>query len=819
MKNIAKYGLLTSLLYFAATHLSAYELATHAKMINAAYGKSKLGATNSEIQKRLGIDVWTLAAASRDAPFGDYYFALSLGQVFTRNAKSYEFAVMIKIDQDKNALKIPGWLMRGIIREDDGGQVAGIKKGEPRDDPYGETNRFCHHFLDPILSRGSYGRGFSKFCLFESPVYDAAQWALGSLSPFDAQPAENTSRRNHFTVLDARDLMWRALTLKDKAGADVPKFGFTPEELRKIYWASTFRSLGDVTHTLQDQAQPQHTRNEGHASSNAGYEEYIDARAKGSDTFTIDEQKLTSLAGQLPDLNYDGYAIPRFSRYSDYWSTQVNSANKFGMSDYSNRGFFTFEENFGNTVYAEPSSNLGDYTTSAILQTPGGASFRYLVGKVEDKVTGANDSITMSTQSIFSEMGLAGPIPTIRKYTLSKKNFDDRAALLIPRAVAYSAGLIDYFFRGELEIGLPDEGVYAVVDYAKESTKNTGGFNKVKLKLTNKTPSISPSGGGAAVNQNLDPSGTVVAIAKFRRNKCYVENSLQGEMPVFKASGVSDQYLYDNCRDKVEEIVVSDPVAMPKVVALNENVPLTFNFKDRIPINAIDLYLQVAYRGKLGDEADAVAVGTKDISEPTFIKISDYRGISRNAPSCNITYAADAALYSSPINVSLTDDPQIPFLVKAEINSTQYSMLAVISDQGNVKFRTEATPNKLDPVTTFQFATGSPSQTVLGVELDGEAQPEFGSPININTVIFPAYRISQFDTSSSGSPTLDFGLNKTIEVTNVSGMFIDFGFLVESSRIFSGCSLATSTVNYMRLHSYYPPYAPLVPIALKEVNF
>jgi hypothetical protein len=259
MKNIAKYGLLTSLLYFAATHLSAYELATHAKMINAAYGKSKLGATNSEIQKRLGIDVWTLAAASRDAPFGEYYFDISLGQVFTRNAKSYEFAVMIKIDQDKNALKIPGWLMRGIIREDDGGQIAGIKKGEPRDDPYGETNRFCHHFLDPILSRGSYGRGFSKFCLFESPVYDAAQWALGSLSPFDAQPAENTSRRNHFTVLDARDLMWRALTLKDKAGGDVPKFGFTPEELRKIYWASTFRSLGDVTHTLQDQAQPQHT--------------------------------------------------------------------------------------------------------------------------------------------------------------------------------------------------------------------------------------------------------------------------------------------------------------------------------------------------------------------------------------------------------------------------------------------------------------------------------------------------------------------------------------------------------------------------------
>jgi hypothetical protein len=263
MTTNSKVKILFALFFTLSAQASAYELATHAKMINFEYGKSLLGAHDSAIQKRLGIDAWIFAATSSAAPFrtgsGDYYFDIAGGQVFTRNAKSYEFDVMFKIGQQDENLTVPGWLMRGIIREDDGGQIAGIKKGEPRDDPYGDTNRFCHHFLDPILSRGSYGRGFSKFCLFESPVYDAAQWALGSLSPFDAQPAENTSRRNHFTVLDARDLMWRALTLKDKAGADVPKFGFTPEELRKIYWASTFRSLGDVTHTLQDQAQPQHT--------------------------------------------------------------------------------------------------------------------------------------------------------------------------------------------------------------------------------------------------------------------------------------------------------------------------------------------------------------------------------------------------------------------------------------------------------------------------------------------------------------------------------------------------------------------------------
>ena len=38
-------------------------------------------------------------------------------------------------------------------------------------------------------------------------------------------------------------------------------------------------------------------------------------------------------------------------------------------------------------------------------------------------------------------------------------------------------------------------------------------------------------------------------------------------------------------------------------------------------MNATDLFLQVVYRGKLGEELDAVAIGTVDIAEPTFIAV------------------------------------------------------------------------------------------------------------------------------------------------------------------------------------------------------
>ena len=52
------------------------------------------------------------------------------------------------------------------------------------------------------------------------------------------------------------------------------------------------------------------------------------------------------------------------------------------------------------------------------------------------------------------------------RYTLHRVNYDAMANLLLPRAVAYSAGLINFFFRGQIDIALPDEGVDALTDHA-----------------------------------------------------------------------------------------------------------------------------------------------------------------------------------------------------------------------------------------------------------------------------------------------------------------------------------------------------------------
>jgi hypothetical protein len=189
--------------------------------------------------------------------------------------------------------------------------------------------------------------------------------------------------------------------------------------------------------------------------------------------------------------------------------------------------------------------------------------------------------------------------------------------------------LLDYVFNGRLLIALPDAGAYAVSDHS------TGqGFTKVQLKLTNATPPLIEN--NVPYPQNMI-SGTVVAIVKFHYNKCY-QSDLSGE---YGAPGVA----FDTCRDRLpsqvnpsldfDDSAESIVVSAPKTLTLNAGatVALDFDFsRSPIPLNATDVYLQVAYRGPLGPdtqtaEQDVVVVGTKDISEPTYFSYfnaSDY---------------------------------------------------------------------------------------------------------------------------------------------------------------------------------------------------
>src|SRR5262249_153133 len=148
-----------------------------------------------------------------------------------------------------------------------------------------------------------------------------------------------------------------------------------------------------------------------------------------------------------------------------------------GLADYSNRGFFTARYNLNTTEYQYPT---GPFEIEARAPTKwdntpisGGAPVYIHKGTVRDTVTGSSATQEALTSSCLGDqfMKMKGAQPS---YTLNRVNYDAMADLLIPRAVAYSAGLLDYFFRGKMEISLPDAGFYGVVDQSLFVPPNPG---------------------------------------------------------------------------------------------------------------------------------------------------------------------------------------------------------------------------------------------------------------------------------------------------------------------------------------------------------
>ncbi|MEP7182645.1 MAG: hypothetical protein ABI886_10685 [Betaproteobacteria bacterium] len=704
---------------------ACYEFITHAALTREAYLVSALGpAVGSPCSSTRDL-VCTLGIDQLMGSLGEVYLDISATETNVRSAfpnsppNSFPDFAANKI-RDANIRsgfkpRLPAaaaWLMLGAIREDDVTYDAGDIENTPQDEPGGTFRRVYNHFYDPyndvpltVLS-GRAGR-------------TAPDWAIDTADDWTAPDGTVVPiRGNHFSTTRAREAMWRALTLKS-----VPYVGsvgtlgdlpFVPSEmiatreaLRTAYWATVFRSLGDIVHLVQDMAQPQHTRNDAHAGlgclgedcafgHKSYFEGYVEARARGASGFTLRERLylqgppndiLERVA--LDDLNYGGYPIPRFSSYRAYFSTATKSASPtgLGLANYSNQGFYsagTVVDSFASSVFASPPFSRGALVMALIpegtaINAAGSrlakGSLKLLLGTVVDSLQpGMTErSVPLASFGAFDQFMKSVPD---RQSTLTHYNYYHQARLLIPRAVAYSAGMLDYFFRGRMEISPPDEGVYAVVDQKAQGCRDTCGFDKLKLKLKNTTP-----------NESLE-AGNFVAVAKFRRNKCYTPN-LAGEPGGNAFNG------YAACRNDEEEIVVSDVVGIASL-AESAEVGLTFKFPKRIPINASDVFLQVVFRGKLGSEDDAVVVETKDIGEPAFIGFANNTDYVYDFTD-NRYHALPYGAYSAPDerrSMKLRfGGPTAPVAAHLDLlTAGQHAQMAYLADKGA-------------PTVTYEFAS------------------------------------------------------------------------------------------------------------------
>jgi hypothetical protein len=488
---------------------------------------------------------------------------------------------------DENEEKSPDeWLQYGAEHEDDTDNLTGF------------PDRSNNHFHNPQKSWSE--AGLSDIASGRSSII----WAQDGLLQ-----ASISTEQGDCSWDKAREFYHKALI-----EAEYPVW-------RKNYFADMFKILGHQIHLIQDLAVPDHVRNDTHVLNSFPFgwglwkKKMNSFRCiEGWAGASHNEEEINKiLAGEIPtpsielSLTVDPAAPVPIALLSDtkqYKIRQTPSAGlDQGLAEYTNANYFSED-----TVFTE------DYkidhkhwfphpckseTNVMLLNMPSQVIAKD--GKIDwikpVKKSNGEKLENLVAAGYFSSYVGHGEHAYKSTFFLSDECHKEYARKLIPRAVGYSAALLDYFFRGEIEISLPvsnlginppqKEGIYSLC------TDPAVGFDKISLMVRNIT----------ANNEEMT-NGSISLVLSYR-------------------TCVGNPFSPDRHALEEEKKIIS--VNHQGKVSIPRDVPLRFNFdllETPLPYNAMDVTLSVVFRGNLGAELNnAVAVGFKDIGEPTPVDL------------------------------------------------------------------------------------------------------------------------------------------------------------------------------------------------------
>jgi hypothetical protein len=442
------------------------------------------------------------------------------------------------------------WLGLGGVAEDQflGTEILGGLTRSPR------------HFHTPLRPWDTAG----LLGAFESSV----RWAQNP----------NQSPGGQAAWFDARATFHRAVTAADLRD-------------RQQAFADTFRILGQLMHVVADLGSPPHTRDDAHLLGD------------GLETFMGDPLNaglITGLVRPDPGLlrapTADAIArvpIARLwdaDRYDGTNPPDTVTGALFGLAEFTSANFFS-DDTMAPRAFANPElplPALDRLVPGPIEVYPPTGSRRQYLTKTGDGVPVTH----MVAEGLFSRV----TPPFVTRHVLDDLVFGDYAAHLLPRAIGYASALVDYFFRGRLEIAPPDRHVYGLTGFREG---NAGAFTRLRFKVRN----VSVLGSDPTLPEDVPAgqAGELRAVVRYRT-----------------AAGVN--LLVRPEADLSAPLVAA---SAPQTVTLTRDfTELNFDFSNSpIPTNAADIFLTVVYRGPLGLEQDAVAVGGKDLFEPDSIPI------------------------------------------------------------------------------------------------------------------------------------------------------------------------------------------------------
>lgn len=319
------------------------------------------------------------------------------------------------------------------------------------------TSRFKNHFHDPTKIPSQ--AGLSDIQSGES----AMLWAQDSAN-------QQTYVEKDKTWSKVRELYRLALTSS------------TATE-RQAYFAQTFVGLGHQIHLVQDMAVPEHTRNDAHTGLGTYDSRFFEKWAKDKPGI------INSYAANpvFPTVSFDAACdslapVPVCNLFDtrQYYSSKTPSVSLAqGLAEYTNANFFSDDTIFAAGRYTEgdkhyfpypkkSSTNLEAYEKAELLPKEitaedGIKDVGFYISKTSDGEVIGNFVRPAYLTLVAKDVDGMGKNIYERSFYRDEACHDNYAAFLVPRAVGYSAWLLNHFFRGNINLEQDTSGQNKVI--------------------------------------------------------------------------------------------------------------------------------------------------------------------------------------------------------------------------------------------------------------------------------------------------------------------------------------------------------------------
>lgn len=308
--------------------------------------------------------------------------------------------------------------------------------------------RSFNHFHNPLTEEG-----FNGFL-------NGSPFSGTSLVVWAQLPIGTQYTGGNYSWRDVRYYYFSALTSIDKT---------TQENL----YGETFRGLGQLMHLVQDASVPSHTRNDAHLILD--YESWV---KKNLDIIKIDPVFYDKSILSRPNSRLPIAPLENIFDTNQYDGTnpEVTAGKVIGLTEYTSANFFS-EDTINSPQFPYPKLDNTQIVDRLYLSVFGDPYTRKYYFKNCCGETNSGNGYLLSAVDYLDywrKKFKPSDIFSI-KPVLDDNVYKEYASLLLPRAMGYSAGLLEYFFRGKLQ-------VTAVPIFYK------GDLSFMKLKIKNMTP-------------------------------------------------------------------------------------------------------------------------------------------------------------------------------------------------------------------------------------------------------------------------------------------------------------------------------------------